>query len=157
MCFPVAQMVKHLPVMQETRVRFLGREDPLEKGMTTHPSVLALRIPWTEEPDRAIVHGVAKSWTWLIPVLLFCATDNISLGWTQGSHPCLHGLWSSGRKKITTNHTYSIEKLIKIQWQCILNASCQVLIVPLEQWWNQDSVHTVLRNAWNCFFSFCFL
>lgn len=50
-------------------------------------------------------------------------------------------------KKITTNYTYSIEKLIKIQWQCMLNASCQVLVVPLEQWLNQDSVHTVLRNA----------
>ena len=37
--------------MQETQVRSLGREDPLEKGMATHPSILAWRIPWTEEPD----------------------------------------------------------------------------------------------------------
>ena len=36
--------------IQETRVIFLGREDPLEKGMATHPSILAWRIPWTEEP-----------------------------------------------------------------------------------------------------------
>ena len=46
-------MVKHLPTMQEiqeTRVIFLGREDPLEKGVATHPSILAWRIPWTEEP-----------------------------------------------------------------------------------------------------------
>ena len=47
----VAQMVKNLPAMQETRVRSLSREDPLEKGMSTHSSILAWRIPWTEEPD----------------------------------------------------------------------------------------------------------
>ena len=48
----VAQMVKRLPAMQETRVRFLGREDPLEKEMAIHSSTLAWKIPWTEEPDR---------------------------------------------------------------------------------------------------------
>ena len=46
----VAQMVKNLPVMQETLVRSLGQEDSLEKGMATHSSILAWRIPWTEEP-----------------------------------------------------------------------------------------------------------
>ena len=43
-------MVKNLPAMRETQVRSLGQEDPLEKGMATHCSVLAWRIPWTEEP-----------------------------------------------------------------------------------------------------------
>ena len=43
-------MVKNLPAMQETRVLSLGREDPLEKGMATHSSILAWRIPWAEEP-----------------------------------------------------------------------------------------------------------
>ena len=47
----LAQMVKNPPVMQETWVQSLGREDPLEKGMTAHSSLLAWRIPWTEEPD----------------------------------------------------------------------------------------------------------
>ena len=42
-------MVKNLPVMQETWVQILGWEDPLEKGMDTHSSILARRIPWTEE------------------------------------------------------------------------------------------------------------
>ena len=46
----VAQMVKNLPAMQETWVRSLGREDPLEKEMATHSSILTWRIPWTEEP-----------------------------------------------------------------------------------------------------------
>ena len=45
-------MVKNLPAMQETLVRSLGQEDSLEKGMATHSSILALRIPWTEEPSR---------------------------------------------------------------------------------------------------------
>ena len=45
-----AQMVKRLPAMQETQVRSLGQEDPLEKEMTTHSSILAWRIPLTEEP-----------------------------------------------------------------------------------------------------------
>ena len=48
--FPVVQMVKNLPAMQETRVQSLGREDPLEKGMAIHSSILAWRIPWTEDP-----------------------------------------------------------------------------------------------------------
>ena len=46
----VAQMVKNLPVMQKTQVRSLGWEDPLEKGMATHSSMLAWRILWTDEP-----------------------------------------------------------------------------------------------------------
>ena len=43
----IAQLVKNLPAMQETPVRFLGREDPLEKGKATHASILAWRIRWT--------------------------------------------------------------------------------------------------------------
>ena len=46
----VAQMVKNLPAMQETRVQSLGQEDALEKGLDTHSSILAWRIPWMEEP-----------------------------------------------------------------------------------------------------------
>ena len=48
----MTQMVKNQPAMQETWVRSLGREDPLEKEMATHASVLAWRIPWTEEPGK---------------------------------------------------------------------------------------------------------
>ena len=47
----MAQMVKNLPAMQETRGRSLGKKDPLERGMTTHTSILAWIISWTEEPD----------------------------------------------------------------------------------------------------------
>ena len=45
-------MAKNLPIVQETQVQSLGQEDPLEKGMTAHSSILAWRIPWSEEPGR---------------------------------------------------------------------------------------------------------
>ena len=64
----VAQLVKNLPAnaeMQEMQVQSLGWEDPLEKEMTTHSSILALRIPWTEEPGRLLSIGSQKSWTQL--------------------------------------------------------------------------------------------
>ena len=48
----MAQMVKRLPAMQETQVRSLGWEDPLEKEMATHSNTLAWKIPWTGEPGR---------------------------------------------------------------------------------------------------------
>ena len=48
----VAERVKPLPVMQKTRVRSLGQEDPLEKEMATHSGILAWKIPWMEEPGR---------------------------------------------------------------------------------------------------------
>ena len=68
----MAQRVKNLPAMQETWVLFLGWEDPLEKEMTTHSSILAWRIPWMEEPT---VHGVIKSQIRLYP-----------LTWESGRH-----------------------------------------------------------------------
>ena len=59
----MVQVVKNLPTMQETWVQALGGEDPLESGKATHSSIPAWRIPRLEEPSRAMVHGVAKSWT----------------------------------------------------------------------------------------------
>ena len=60
----VVQMVKNLPVIQETRIQSLGQENPLEKGMTTQSSILACRIPWTEEPGE-LQSMVTKSQTQL--------------------------------------------------------------------------------------------
>ena len=68
----MAQMVKSLPAIQETWVQSLGWEDPLEKEIATHSSILVWKIPWTEEPgglqsmgyrQRAAIYGVAKSRT----------------------------------------------------------------------------------------------
>ena len=57
----IAQLVNYLPAMQLTRLRFLGQGDPLEKEMATHSSILAWRIPWTEEPDRLQSMGLQES------------------------------------------------------------------------------------------------
>ena len=58
--FLVAQLVKNLPAMQEILVRFLGQEAPLEKGMATHSSILAWRIPQIEEPGGAQSRGLQR-------------------------------------------------------------------------------------------------
>ena len=66
----VDPVVKNLPEMQEMReepwVLTLGQGDPLEKEMATHSSILAWRIPWTEEPGRLQTTGLQKSQTWFI-------------------------------------------------------------------------------------------
>ena len=56
----VAQMVKSLPEMRETQVQFLGQEDPLEKEMATHSSILAWKIPWMEKPGRLQSMGLQR-------------------------------------------------------------------------------------------------
>ena len=56
----VAQMVKNLPAVQESQVRSLGQEDPLEKEMATHSSILAWRIPWIEEPGGLQATGLQR-------------------------------------------------------------------------------------------------
>ena len=59
----MTQMIKNLPTVQETQVQSLGQEDPLEKGMATHSSILAWRNPWIEEPGGLQSMGVTKSQT----------------------------------------------------------------------------------------------
>ena len=71
----VAQRLKCLPAMQETWVRSLGQEDPLEKEMATHSSILAWRIPWREEPGRLQSMGLQSQtqlsyFTWEAPIIL---------------------------------------------------------------------------------------
>ena len=58
--FPGDSVVKNPPVMWETRIPSLGQEDPLEKELAICSSILTWKIPWTEEPGRATVHGVAR-------------------------------------------------------------------------------------------------
>ena len=58
--FPVAQAIKNLPAMWKTQDQYLGQEDPLEKGMATHPSNIAWRIPWTEEPGGLQSMGLKR-------------------------------------------------------------------------------------------------
>ena len=56
----MTQRVKRLPAMRETQIQSLGREDPLEKEMATHSSILAWKIPWTEEPGRLQSMGLQR-------------------------------------------------------------------------------------------------
>ena len=62
---PCGSVVKNPPARQETQVRSLGQENPLEEEMATHSSTLAWRIPWTEEPGGLQYMGLQKSWTQL--------------------------------------------------------------------------------------------
>ena len=81
----VAKMVNILPAVQETLVWSLGQEDPLEKEMATHSSILMWRIPWTEEPGGLQFHGIVKSWTWLsnfhrtFKLLCRCESESFSV------------------------------------------------------------------------------
>ena len=59
--FLVAQLIKNMPAIQGTQIQSLVWEDPLEKGMTTHSSILALRIPWIEEPEGLLSMGCKES------------------------------------------------------------------------------------------------
>ena len=63
----VAQMIKNLPAMQETQIWSMGQEDPLKKGMAIHSSVLAWRIPRTEEPDGLQDNEESNTTEWLTP------------------------------------------------------------------------------------------
>ena len=58
----MAQRLKNLPAMQETQVQILGGEDPLEKEMANHSSILAWKIPWTEKPDGLQSMGSQRVW-----------------------------------------------------------------------------------------------
>ena len=76
----MAQTVKCLPTMRETRVQSLGQDDPLEKEMATGSSILAWKIPWTEEPDRLqSVCGVTKSSTQPSDFTLLSHTSRVML------------------------------------------------------------------------------
>ena len=65
MGFPGGLVVKNPPAKQEMQIQSLDQEDPLEKEMATNSSILALEIPWTEEPGRLQFMGSPKSWTQL--------------------------------------------------------------------------------------------
>ena len=80
----MAQIVKNLPAKWETWVRFLGREDPLERGMATHSSILAWRIPWTEEPGGPWGHKESDT-TEQLGDISVCVSALLS----QCDHPCL--------------------------------------------------------------------
>ena len=130
----MAQMVKHLSTMRETRVRSLGREDPLEKEMAIHSSAIAWRIPWREEPGRLQSIGsqrvghdsVTKSPIYIYRLLWCLKSVGICLQWGKPrSNP-----WS-GRYPGVGNDS-------PLQYSCLED--------PLDKgaWW--ATVHRVAKS-----------
>ena len=96
----MAQLVKNMPAMQEIRVWSLGQEDPLEKGMATHSSILAWRIPWTEEPGR----------------LQFMGSQRMGQNWANNTLQKEKKIWkvheNRGKMKITEPHLKAIMDML---------------------------------------------
>ena len=90
----VAKMVKNLPAMQEIQVWSLGQEDPLEKGMATYSSILAWRIPWTEEPGRLQFMGSQRDMTEWLTLSSFFLPEAVGL--RSSARPELTSFFSSG-------------------------------------------------------------
>ena len=90
----MALWLKNLPAIQEMQVQFLSWEDPLEKGIATHSSILAWEIPRTEKPGGLLSTGSQKSQTWLMQGAEYSFTHKKSL--TNLYSPSPHGLQPSG-------------------------------------------------------------
>ena len=101
--FPGSSMVKNLPAMLETWVWSLGQEDPLEKGKTIYSSILAWRIPWTEEPGRLqSMDSQRVRHNWLTLVMLFLH---------------IHVLFQKNLKNLRVNQLYSNKIFFKLHTQ----------------------------------------
>ena len=130
--FSQTQMVKNLPTLQEIRVQSLGQEDPLEKGMATHSSILTWRIPWTEEPgglqsmasQRVRYDRVTNMFTSTVKGALLQMPSHkpkFSLAWKENDYFHLNLAW----------HQHF---LLLWFWDCCF--LCQFLIIHLESWDN---------------------
>ena len=134
----VAQRLKRLPPMRETRVRSLGREDPLEKEMITHSSILARRIPWTEKPDRLQSTGSQRvSQTRL---------SNFTFTFKIVQNFC------PGESKLAGCSPYTRVSI----FQSFIN-SLKIFIICLKNKWNSMYITTYyIVNSWNywwkCYF-----
>ena len=123
-------MVKNLPAMQETWVRSLDREDPLEKGTATHSNILAWRIPWTEEPGRLQstgLHRVGHDWaTNMFTSIYYCKWITHIISFT---------LYKSQQNYDKDIHIISIsqcisEKLSNLLWGTLARASIWLWVCP---------------------------
>ena len=109
----VAQMVKHLPAVRETRVRSRGREYPLEKEMATHSSILAWKISWTEEPGRLQSMGslrVGHDWATSLSLSSACMRAQ--------SHPTLYNPMDRGPPDSSV-HGISQGRILLLMWVAV--------------------------------------
>ena len=112
---PVAQIGKNLPAMKETQVQSLGQEDPLEKGLATHSSILVWRIPWTEEP------GGQRS----------MESQRVGCDWATKHSTAPSGLWSGIYSGETKRHhkrpkqtlQFRTQRIILSRWDNVLGVS----------------------------------
>ena len=113
-------MVKCMPTMQETQFRFLGREDPLEKEMATHSSILAWKIPWTEELGWLLSMG-SQSWTRLSEFTITIYPP-LNQGWANcGPWVCqLFCDPGGGFRQVLLEHSYAY--LFTLFYDCFLGA-----------------------------------
>ena len=128
----VDQTVKNLPTMQETRVQFLGREDPLGNGMATHSSILAWKSPWTEEPGGLQSVGLQRfGHDW--------ATNTFMRYWSEwqrgeGKTILRHNLplpkWSEMKKNLKVIGKYQVQK----KWVFFLWNSGMLLLTLTWLW-----------------------
>ena len=126
MDFPVAQMVKNLPAMQEMQVQSLCGEDPLEKGMATHFSILAWRIPWTEEPGGLQSMGsqrVGHNWATNTTTTKLSATARIIVQLYVEN-----GSFSMRRLRIW--HKQIHDELEKKPWQLVNSLCMSINLCP---------------------------
>ena len=156
----VAQTVKRLSARQETRVRSLGREDPLEKEMATHSNILAWKIPWTEEPGRPQSVGsqrVGHNWATLLSL-----STNVLTEWTgtsiQGRTPLSFSLWGNRVSchslwvfmvLLSSHHSHSHDtKWLSSLQLCHLSASASpVSISQSPNFWKREVGATWLRGS----------
>ena len=122
----VAQTIKRLPTMQETWVQSLGQEDPLEKEMATHSSILAWKILWMEEPCRLQVHRVAQSRTRL--------SDFTSLERWSNS------LWSRNLNSVCKKRGEQQTEPLQVYNEC--KKQCQIPSAPLTLLHSIQQIHS---------------
>ena len=127
----VAQRVKYLPAVQETWVWTLGREDPLEKGMATHSSILAWRSPWMEEPGRLQSTG----------------SQRVRHDWSTSLHFTYRNLWTDIHTCHIRFFTYSIRK----RWPRYLYKNMEIFILHIWKYMCQYShvKYGILYYIWN--------
>ena len=156
----MAQMVKNLPAMRETWVRSLGQEDPLEKEMATHSSILAWRVPWTEEPgwlptvgSQRVEHNWVTNtltfiliWTWIY--ILASLSNSVPLShfsiFPLFAHIFLHLLC----EKADSHHLSLICLIVQFQCTCMYAKSlqsCPILCDSLDSSSPGFSVHRILQ------------
>ena len=152
----VAQRLKHLPAVQETQVWSLGQEDPLEKEMATHSSILAWRIPWMEEPGGYSPQGCKESdmteWLLFLSFFLNKKKKNWGLPWWSGGSDSVfrfcrvHGLYPRWGNKDSAFWMRVQKKLRRVQNKNSESSSGKNCFKKTEQLYREISLqHKLLQ------------